>query len=165
MLARMWFCEFMKTVPLLVMRCWYNSDFPRIIFSNPPNVPMWALPMFVINPCVGFAISQSRAISPRWFAPISTTAISVESSIARTVSGTPIWLFRFPFVAWVLYLQPSTRLTNSLLVVFPFEPVNATTGIFNWSRWCRDSCWRHFSTSGTRIWEWLTAYFSSSMTA
>ena len=81
--------------------------------------------MFVINPKSGRAIAQSFSISCRWLAPISTTAKSVSGVIDSSVSGTPMWLFRLPWVTVVSYFCDSVRPTNSLVVVLPLLPVIA----------------------------------------
>ena len=44
------------------------------------------------------------------------------------ISGTPIWLFKLPLVAKVLYFWLSTLKSNSLVVVFPLVPVIPITG-------------------------------------
>jgi len=49
----------------------------------------------------------------------------VSSVIDSNVNGTPIWLFKFPMVAVVLYFSDKTTFMSSLVVVFPLLPVKA----------------------------------------
>ena len=45
---------------------------------------MWAVPMLVMMPYFGRAISHSGAISPEWFMPISQTAAVCSGVVAST---------------------------------------------------------------------------------
>src|SRR5690349_18038760 len=74
-------------------------------------------------------ISRSRGISPGMLAPASTTRASASSGAPRIVSGTPTRLFRLPPVACTRYAVASTARIISLVLVFPLEPVIATTGL------------------------------------
>ena len=91
--------------------------------------------MLVMIPYFGRAISHKGAISPAWFIPISQTAAVCSCVVARTVSGTPMWLFRFPRVAETRYFWESTAAVRSFVLVLPFDPVIPTTGM--------TSCLRH----------------------
>ena len=53
----------------------------------------------MIKPTVGRARRTSSATSPMRFAPISITALRCEASRRISVSGTPMWLLRLPWVA------------------------------------------------------------------
>jgi len=53
-----------------------------------------------------------------------------------------MWLFRLPLVALTLKRRESTAAVKSLVLVLPFEPVIATTGIL--------SCDRHQQASRCR---------------
>jgi hypothetical protein len=44
------------------------------------------------------------------------------------VRGTPIWLFKLPIVARVLYFLERTAWINSFVVVLPLLPVKAMIG-------------------------------------
>ena len=58
-------------------------------------------------------------------------ATSCARVILNKVSGTPIWLFKFPCVYATLYRRLSTAAVSSLVVVLPFVPVMARNGISN----------------------------------
>ena len=84
------------------------------------------------RPTVGSAISASRAISPGWFMPISTTAARWPACRRNRVSGTPISLFRLPRVErmWSApYSAARMDAIISLTVVLPLLPVTPMTGI------------------------------------
>ena len=49
-----------------------------------------------------------------------------DKRATRLVIGTPIWLLKLPFVAWVLYFIESTAFVISFVVVLPLLPVMAT---------------------------------------
>ncbi len=90
--------------------------------------------MFVITPTVGPTSRASISISPGALMPISTAAARWPALSFRSVSGTPIWLFRFPsFLSTgpFCFRMPASI---SLVVVLPFEPVMPTTGIENFLR-------------------------------
>ena len=72
-------------------------------------------------------MSQSAAISPGWFVPISRTRKSASSGVFRIVRGRPMWLLKFPPVAWVFPARERNALRNSFVVVLPAEPVTPTT--------------------------------------
>ena len=55
--------------------------------------------------------------------------ISVSFANRSKVRGTPIWLFKLPIVAIVLYCFERIACINSLVVVLPLLPVNAIIGI------------------------------------
>ena len=73
-----------------------SMPFSSAIASRVLRNSMCAVPMLVMMPYFGRAISHSGAISPGWFIPISHTAAVCSGVVASTVSGTPMWLFRFP---------------------------------------------------------------------
>ncbi len=66
-----------------------SVPFSAAMPSCEPKNSRCAVPTFVISPPSGSAISQSRAISPGWFVPISTTRKSASSGQFRIVSGSP----------------------------------------------------------------------------
>ena len=74
------------------------------------------------------AIAASRAISPRWFMPSSTTTHACCGLRRSRVSGSPYSLFRLPAV-----LRHGARTERmaahiSLVLVLPLLPVMATSG-------------------------------------
>jgi hypothetical protein len=92
-------------------------------------------PTLTISAQSGSAMAESRASSPSWFMPISTTALRCSEVSRSSVSGTPTSLFRFPSV--LREAPPAARMAPiiSLVVVLPFEPVTAPTGIAKRRRW------------------------------
>ena len=71
--------------------------------------------------------------------PISQTAAVCAGVVANTLSGTPMWLFKLPWVAATRKCWDSTAAEKSLVLVLPLEPVMATTGSV--------SCCRHQQAS------------------
>ena len=51
------------------------------------------------------------------------------------VSGTPMWLFRFPLVAVTMNFLERTWAISSLVVVFPLLPVRARIGMPRYFLW------------------------------
>ena len=86
-----------------------------------------AVPMLVMIAQSGLANAASGAISPGWFMPISQTAALSFELAARMERGTPIWLFRLPWVLTTLNLLLSTAAANSLVLVLPLLPVMPRT--------------------------------------
>ena len=118
------------SVPTTASRAPSVSDtFSCITPASDPKPSTCAYPTFVITAMVGSMISRSRGISPGTLAPASTTSASASSDAPRMVSGTPIRLFRFPVVACTRYVVVSTARIISRVLVFPLEPVTATTGL------------------------------------
>ena len=60
--------------------------------------PRCAAPTLVHTRTSGSASATSRAISPAWFMPSSTTATSGRRRSSSSESGSPMWLFRLPGV-------------------------------------------------------------------
>ena len=85
-------------------------------------------------------------------------AISCSGRTESKVKGTPIWLFKLPKVAIVLYFSFKTTCINSFVVVFPLLPVKAIKGIESCFLWKLDNFWRHSSASLTRIIFWWVLY-------
>ncbi len=112
---------------------------------------MCAPEILVISPASGLTISVRKAISPGWLAPISNKPACVSPFISRILSGTPMWLLRFPFVAVTRKRVASTAWINSLVVVFPLDPVRAITGMLKVLRWVTERCCKAAKTSGTLI--------------
>ena len=54
--------------------------------------------MLVMTAISGWAAAVMRAISPKWFMPISATMTSVSRVMRIRVSGRPISLLRLPSV-------------------------------------------------------------------
>ena len=106
------------------------SDFARWIASIPPNSPACASPTLSTTEMSGVAIATSRAISPSWLAPISTTRYSVCSSTRSIEIGAPTWLLNDPCGATVGPSASSTARSRFLVVVLPLEPVIATIRSF-----------------------------------
>ena len=104
-----------------------NSDLVLAIAATEPNSPRCAVPTTKTTPTLGFATLVSRAISPMWRAPISKTQYLVVSLDRSKVNGTPISVLKFPSVAIVWPFRVKIEFKNSLVVVFPWEPVIPTT--------------------------------------
>src|SRR5690554_630598 len=71
--------------------------------------------------------------------------------MASSVSGTPMWLFKFPWVNHTRYLRASTWASSSLVVVFPLEPVMPTTCTPLCRRYQVASSCKAVNTSSTQI--------------
>jgi hypothetical protein len=61
----------------------------------------------------------------------------------------PIMVFMFSSLLCTRYLRPSTEAMNSFVVVFPFDPVTATTLPMNRSRFAAPIRWRARRLSST----------------
>ncbi len=97
---------------------------------------MCAVPTLVTTPQSGAAMRASAAISPLWFMPISTTAISCSGSRRSSCSGRPKALLRLPCDLSTWNFVARAAATASLVVVLPAEPVMATTLRPHWRRTC-----------------------------
>ena len=104
------------------------SNFAFNIFSLDPKFPICDVPIFVIMHIFGFAILESKWISPKWFIPISNTKASISFGAFSIVNGIPILLLLFPTVLHILYFCATTLATKSFVLVFPTLPVIAITG-------------------------------------
>ena len=113
------------------LRSSYNSPLVAITPSREPNPCRCAFPTLVMSPKLGHTSFTSVSISPGLLAPISITAARVSPLMRNRVRGTPIWLLRLPSVAITLYFFLRHAAISSLVVVLPFVPVRATTGILN----------------------------------
>ena len=100
---------------------------------------------------VGCAMRASSAISPGWFMPSSITAIRWWRRRPSTVSGTPMWLFRLPAVAWAASPWAVRRMdaTICVTVVLPLLPVTAISGSVRLVRQPSASACSARSVSGT----------------
>ena len=96
---------------------------------------MWACATVVTAATVGRASLASVAISPGCWLPISSTSAWCSCVSLRSVSGSPHWLLKLPLGLSTCQRMLSTPAISSLVVVLPFEPVTATTGIENRARW------------------------------
>ena len=83
---------------------------------------------------VGRASAASEAISPGCWLPSSRTIAWCSAVSRRSVSGSPHWLLKLPPGFSTFQRVPSTPAMSSLVVVLPFEPVTATTGMENRAR-------------------------------
>src|SRR5439155_1192087 len=81
------------------------------------------------------ASSARAAISPGCWLPISSTSAWCSAASRRSVNGSPHWLLKLPLGFSTCQRTPRTPAISSLVVVLPFEPVTATTGIENRARW------------------------------
>ena len=70
---------------------------------------------------------RASRISPAWFIPSSTTAISGRRRRSMSDSGRPMWLFKFPRLRTTRYRNSSNSAVTSFVVVLPALPVMATT--------------------------------------
>ena len=114
-------------------RCSNSSPFARATPSMLPNPSRCAGAHWVTTPTEGRTRVVSAAISPRWFAPSSTTAMRCAASRSHRVSGTPISLLRLPRVAETGPMVRKIAAIISLTVVLPLLPVTAT-GRRSWKR-------------------------------
>src|SRR5574341_458779 len=105
--------------------------------------------MFVITPTSGPAIRASVAISPRPLIPISMTPDLCPLFSLRRVSGTPMWLFRFPSFLSTAPFSFRMQAVISLVVVLPLEPVTPTRGTENFRRCVMAISWRESRVSST----------------
>ena len=104
-----------------------STVFSRSIPSREPKNSRCAVPMPVKRPTSGCAMSHSAAISPGWFVPISRTRNSASSGQFRIVRGRPMWLLKLPSVPYVEPTFAKKAFKNSLVVVFPADPVTPIT--------------------------------------
>ena len=103
------------------------------------------------NAIVGEAKLASSAISPAWFMPNSTTALRWWACNRNNVSGRPMALLKFP---WVASDSSPCHALNMLAiicvtVVLPLLPVTAIKGIENWERQAWESSPSAFNVSAT----------------
>ena len=106
-----------------------SASFSRITPSSEPKPSTCAKPTFVITAIVGSMMRRSCSISPRTLAPASTTRASLSSGAPRMVSGTPTRLLRLAVVACTRQRVATAARIISLVLVFPLDPVMATTGL------------------------------------
>ena len=86
------------------------------------------------------------------FAPISITALRCEGSSRISVSGTPMWLLRLPWVAMHGPRRDRMAAVISLAVVLPLLPATPTIGMREFARARRAaSCCSARSASATTI--------------
>ena len=97
------------------------------IASADSKNPRWASPTLVQTRTSGSAMPTSVRISPAWFMPSSTTAISGRPRSSSSDSGRPMWLFRLPLFLNTRNRAASSSATTSFVVVLPALPVIATT--------------------------------------
>ncbi len=102
--------------------------------SRLPNSPRCALPTLSSTPIVGEVMPHRYAMCPTPRAPISSTRVRVDSSASSTVSGSPTSVLNDPAGATTGPRCATTAAIKSFVLVFPEEPVTATT-----SRWGRRS--------------------------
>ena len=96
--------------------------------SRLPNVSRCTPFTAVTTETAGGNSRHSSAMSPLNRAPISiTTRVSGPSSRLRTMSESPSGVFRLPSAAATAPPSASTASTAVFVVVFPTEPVMATT--------------------------------------
>ena len=107
-----------------------RSSFSSNTPSKEPSLSRWLSPTVVTTAISGRAIAESVEISPGSFEPISTTITSTSVGIESSVSGTPMRLLRLSGVACTARVIPSAARVRSFVVVFPTDPVIATTGAF-----------------------------------
>src|SRR5574344_1986736 len=100
-----------------------SSLFSCAMLSCVPKNSRWAVPTETTSPTSGSAMSQSAAISPGWFVPISRTRNSASSGQFKIVIGSPMGWLKFPAVPE----QSRKVLRNSLVVVLPADPVTPMT--------------------------------------
>ena len=103
------------------------SALASAIASTDRKKPTCASPTLVHTRTSGSAIPTSVLISPAWFIPSSTTAMSGRLRSSISDSGRPMWLFRFPRLRTTRYCDARNAPVTSLVVVLPALPVIATT--------------------------------------
>ncbi len=106
-----------------------SALFSRWTSSREPRNSVWAEETVVTAAMVGRAISASAAISPGLLVPSSSAAARCSAVSLRRVSGSPHWLLKLDSGLSTGPSTPSTAAIISLVVVLPFEPVTAATGI------------------------------------
>ncbi len=104
-----------------------SSPLAFMTASIEPNPSRCAGPIFVIRPTSGRQISASRSISPGLFIPSSTTAHWWSLLRLSSVKGSPMSLFKLPWVDNVQNRRETTSDVILRVLVFPFEPVMAIT--------------------------------------
>jgi hypothetical protein len=112
-----------------------SSDFSRATPSTDPSPSRWDAPTHVTIPAVGRAVRHRAAISPGWFVPISTTTARLPSSARNSVCGTPMSLLKESGEPTAAIRVESSSTRTFFVVVFPHEPVIATTGAERRARW------------------------------
>ena len=128
-----------------------TSALASAIASTDAKCPTCASPTLVHTRTSGSASSTSRLISPAWFIPSSTTATSGRLRSSSSVSGRPMWLFRFPTLRYTVCRVARNSAVASFVDVFPALPVIATTDApDNRRMWCPSSC-NAVSVSSTSI--------------
>jgi len=109
------------------LRTWAAiSPLARRTPSREPTPSRCAGKMEVTMPTSGVTTEDSASISPKAFMPISSTPNCSSPSKRDSVNGSPRSLLALPIVAVVLPKKPSAAAANSLVEVFPHEPVMPT---------------------------------------
>src|ERR1019366_9139645 len=105
-----------------------SSPFSRATSARvPPTPPACAEPTLVMIATSGSTIRARAAISPARLIPASKTAKRWCACRPNATAGTPMRLFRFPFVAWHGATAWSSEAHSSFVVVLPALPVIAKT--------------------------------------
>ena len=104
------------------------SPSPCAAPSTLPKPSRCSDPALVIRPMVGCASAISCVTSPMRFAPSSITALLCVSFRRISVSGTPMWLFKFPCVARQGPTRVRIAAIISFTVVLPLLPATAISG-------------------------------------
>src|SRR3954451_16202001 len=104
-----------------------SCAFVAAIASMLPSNSRCTGPMLTITPTSGSAIAASSAIWPAPRIAISRTRTSVPGGAPRTVSGSPISVFRFCAVATTRRCGASIPASRSFVEVLPVEPVMPIT--------------------------------------
>ncbi len=118
-------------------------SFSRCLVSRSGKPASCALPSIVKSPQVGWMMASSLAISPDSLTPASKTATWCSRRKRQTESGTPIWELKDRGLAQTLNFRLRICASQSLTIVFPLEPVMASTGTLNcWRWWAVRACSR-----------------------
>jgi hypothetical protein len=83
--------------------------------------------MLVSTPTCGRIMRSKGASSPGWFVPASKIPTRSVPAPAIRLNGTPTSLLKLAALHQIGPAVPSTRASNSFVVVFPFDPATATT--------------------------------------
>ena len=127
------------------------SALASAIASSDAKKPRWASPTLVQTRTSGSATRTSVLISPAWFMPSSTTAISGRRLSSMSESGSPMWLLKFPLLRTTRYRAARNSAVISFVVVFPALPVMATTFAPDSIRTRRATCWSAAVVSSTSM--------------
>ena len=142
-----------------------SRDFSAATPSSSPNVSRWTGPTAVTTDTSGASRCPMVERSPALRAPTSATRTSVPAVTESMVSGTPSSLLNDACEAVTVRCAASAAAERSLTVVFPYEPVIATTRQPTVSTTCRPIRPSVAQASSTTSWVSAAPSISRSTTA